>query len=196
MTRKRKNLIWDYFKHETKKNVLVKFLIIFSIVLIYLIFSMFRYGASNGLLTTILTWSMFVLCTPIADAGFLMDFPIRLLTNVRMIYSETIVWITAISLNVSGLFFYPSVYNNTALLKILRIIISNPFPYWSIIILSLIGTFLSIYFGDELIDVSLHKQRKKHSKHKKKHYTIIILFTITLVIIVYYHLIHSLGITI
>ena len=187
--------IQNYIKHETKRTVLTRFLIILSIFIIYLAFLISRDGGREGLLTTLFTWSIFVLCTPIADAGFLIDFPVRLFTRIRMVYSESIVWCVAILLNIFGFFLFPSVYNKTGLLKLFKLILTNPFPYWLIIILSAMGTFLSIYFGAELMDVSLHKKRKKHRKHKHKHLIITIIFLIVSIMLLYYHLIYRWGIS-
>jgi len=189
-------LIKNYFKHKTKKNVLRRFLIILIISLIYFSFAIGHHGLSNGILVTFLTWSLFVLCTPIADAGFLLDFPIRLFTKIRMIYSEIVVWIIAISLNIFTLSFYPLIYEKTFLLKLFKIILTTPFPYWFIIIISMLGTFLSIYFGDELLDVVEYKERKKHQKHKNKYLLLVIFFIIVLLILIYYYLLNDLGIKI
>jgi len=191
----KKEFLSKFLRHETKKKVLFKFVIIFSIAIVYLLFAMFRYGTKEGSVAAIFTWSMFVLCTPIADAGFLMDFPVRLLTRIRMLYSELVVWCIAISLNIVGLLFFPAVYDKTLLLRILKFILLHPFPYWSIIILSMMGTFFSVYFGDELIDISRHKDRKKHQKHNKKRVLIITLFIVLVVIFLYYQLANRLGIS-
>ena len=66
-------------KHHTKREVLFKFLILLGILLAYASLVVWQYGLKDGGMITLLTWSFFVLCTPIADAGFLLDFPLRLL---------------------------------------------------------------------------------------------------------------------
>ncbi|OYT57846.1 MAG: hypothetical protein B6U68_01330, partial [Candidatus Aenigmarchaeota archaeon ex4484_14] len=58
----------EYVLHETKRNVLVRFLLIVAIFVSYFALVSIRYGIQNGLMVTILTWSFFVFCTPIADA--------------------------------------------------------------------------------------------------------------------------------
>ncbi|MCD6523056.1 MAG: hypothetical protein J7K68_04870, partial [Candidatus Diapherotrites archaeon] len=68
-----------YVSHETKRSALFKFLAVLGIVLIYFSFVSMKYGLDKGLLVGLLTWSFFVFCTPIADAGFLLDFPLRIL---------------------------------------------------------------------------------------------------------------------
>jgi len=178
--------------HETKRKVLLRFLGVLFILIAYLIFVSMRYGMENGILITFLTWSFFVFCKPIADAGFLLDFPIRLITKIKMIYSEIFVWFIAFLINFYALVFRPEVYEQIELLKIFKHIILNPIPYWSIIIVSAIGTFLSIYFGDELMSVVKHKHRKGYKKHKNKHIVILVIFLV-LTIILYSHLLKGGG---
>lgn len=143
-----------------------------------------------------LTWSFFVLCTPVADAGFLLDFPVRLITGLRMIFSEVIVWIIAISLNLGTLHFSPQSYENTFLTSLLYKIITTPWPYWSIILLCASGTFLSIKFGDEAMDVITHKNRDYYHRHDFKYKLVALAGFALLIIWAYYHLIDSLGVEI
>ena len=95
-----------------------------------------------------------------------------------MIYSEMCVWVIAILLNLYFVFFNVGIYDKSPLLTLFRQILLNPFPFWSIIILSAIGTYLSIYFGDELMDVVKNKQRKKFMKHKLKHRIVLVSFVV------------------
>jgi len=187
-----------YIVHETKRKVLIKFAFLLLILIIYFIFLALKYGIKDGLSATILTWSFFVFCTPIADAGFLLDFPIRLITKIRMIYSEIIVWGAALVINLYFIFFNPDVYEKTGLLKIFKHILNTPYPFWLIILLSAVGTFLSIYFGDELIDVIKNRHRKKFIKHGMKHKIIVVGFFILMIIIIatYTFLLEHLGIKI
>ncbi len=166
----------DLFQHETKKHAFKKFLIVLAIFVAYLIFVCWKYGVKGGTEVGLLTWVFFVFCTPIADAGFLVGFPARLLTGIRMIYSEVIVTIVAALITIYSLIFTPSIYEKTALLRVFKRILIQPVPFWLIIILSTIGTFFSIYFADELVDVAKHSERVKYKKHKRSHYIIISLF--------------------
>ncbi len=186
--------IEEYSKHKSRRSVLNRFLIIVAVLVIYLSFSLGRYGLKEGFLVTFLTWSLFVLCTPIADAGFLLDFPIRLLTKLRMIYSELIVWTVALLLNIFALFFYEEVYSRTFLLNIFHIILTTPFPYWSIIVISATGTFLSIYFADELLDVITHKDRIRQNRHRRKYLMIVMIFLILLIIVFYKYMLKYMGV--
>jgi len=185
-----------YYTHETKKNVLIRFLSVIAVLIFYFIFASFKYGFNNGFMITVLTWTFFVFCTPVADAGFLLDFPIRLITKIRMIYSEMFVWFVASSINIYSIIFNPGIYEKTGLLQLFRYILLHPFPFWIIILISAIGTFLSIYFGDELIDVVRHKHRKNYRKHRSKYVLVLILFLITAIIFLYKYLLEKLGINI
>lgn len=148
----------------------------------------FRFDVVTGGAASLLTWSFFVLCTPIADAGFLLDFPLRLLFGIRMIYSEMVVWAIAILLNVFTLNFAAEFYETTLLTKLLHQILTTPFPYWAVILISACGTFLSIRFGDELLDVAHHKDRHFFHAHHFKHELLLGAFFI-IALVVYYQLI-------
>lgn len=183
-------------KHPPKREGLIKFLLLLCVLLGYTGYLSWEYGFATGGLVAALTWSFFVLCTPVADAGFLLDFPVRLITGLRMFFCELIVWAIAISLNLSALYFSPQSYENTFLTSLLHKILTTPWPYWSIVILCACGTFLSVKFGDEMMDVIAHKDRKYHHKHGFKHQLIALAALALLIIWAYYHLIAMLGIEI
>ena len=149
-----------------------------------------------GISITLLTWSFFVFCTPIADAGFLLDFPMRVITGIRMLHSEMIVWTFAFLLNIYFLFTNPQIYSSTLLLKLFYTIITHPFPYWIIVVLSALGTFMSVFFADELLDVMSHKERKHYHKHISKFYLVAFLFLIAGIVFLYNYLLSQLGINI
>lgn len=178
-----------------KQQVLIKFFALFLILVGYFIYLTYQYDLLTGGIAALITWSFFVLCTPVADAGFLLDFPIRVLFGVRMVFSEIFVWAVAISLNTIAMLYFREYYQTTLITRLMESIITTPFPYWFIILLSVIGTFLSIRFGDELMDVLHHRDREFfHSNHFKHE---VVLFGFFLfVLFSYYELIASLGISI
>ena len=192
-SKKVKSLI-DFIKCETKKHVFFRYLLLILILIAYLWYTIHQFGAEDGILVTFLTWSFFVFCTPIADAGFLVDFPARLLIKVRMIHSELFVWGVAAVLNVFAILTNPGIYEKTILLQLFHKILTNPFPYWGIIILSAVGTFFSIYFGDELLDVARHKDRVKYRKHINKYRIIVFIFIIVMTLVLYNFLLKSIGV--
>ncbi len=178
-----------------KKQVLYKFILLCLVLTSYFIYLSVKYNLQTGGVASALTWSFFVLCTPIADAGFLLDFPLRLLFGIRMILSEIAVWAIAITINLISLQYFPEYYQTTKLTILFHAILTHPYPYWSVILISGLGTFLSIRFGDELMDVIHHKDRKIFHQHAFTHELIIFVFFI-LIFIGYYELISTLGIDI
>lgn len=172
-------------RHSTHRGVFIRFFLMVLVFVVYYLIVSKRYGYANGLLLTWLSWSFFVLCTPIADAGMLIDFPIRLISNIKMVYTEISVWVIAISLNLYAFFFNPELYNQTQLLHLLEHIIRNPIPLWLIFIFSAIGTFLSVQLGDELLDVIKHKDAKKSTKHDIKLKVVTMIFVLILVFALY-----------
>jgi len=118
----------------------------------------------------------------------------RLISGVKMLYSEIIVWIIAISINLFVFFNNSEIYDKTILLSLFKHIITTPFPYWGIIFLSGIGTFLSIYIVDNFMNSK--KLEKKHLNLLIKHKIIIFSFLILLIIIIYNFLLNSLGVQI
>jgi hypothetical protein len=179
-------------KHP-RTQVLIKFSLLCLILLSYFFYLSYQYNLLTGGIASLLTWSFFVLCTPVADAGFLLDFPLRLLFGIRMVISELVVWAIATSINIIALLYFREFYETTTLTKLLQAILTTPFPYWIVILLSVIGTFLSIRFGDELMDVLHHKDRDYFHSHHFKHEMVILVFFL-FIIFGYYELISSLGI--
>lgn len=187
---------WEYIAHHTKKRVLFKFCIVLIILGAYLWYVTSRFGNSEGLLVTALTWSFFVFCTPIADAGILLDFPMRAIANVRMVYTEIMVWMIAIVINLIAFLMAPTIYDNTIVLQLFAYLLTHPWPYWGVILLCGAGTFLSVIFGDELIDVAKEHHRKLHHKHSHKWELIVIATILILILIIYDFLLKALGIPI
>jgi len=178
---------------QPKRQVLVKFLLLCVLLAAYFAYLSYRFDVTTGGIASLLTWSFFVLCTPVADAGFLLDFPLRLLFGIRMVISEIAVWVIAIMISVVSLLYFPEYYETTVLTRLMRQILENPYPYWAVILLSGIGTFLSIRFGDELMDVIHHRDRAFfHSNHFI--YELILVAFFVLVLFGYFRLIVSLGI--
>ena len=122
-----------------KKQVLYKFLPLCILLVSYFSYLSFRYDVAIGGIASALTWTFFVLCTPIADAGILLDFPLRLLFGIQMLISEIAVWVSAITINVVSLFYFAEYYETTKLTTLLHAILTMPYPYWSVIFASRSG---------------------------------------------------------
>lgn len=184
----------DVLEHETKSHVLFKFLMVLSIFVWYFWFIAYQYWLKDWVMVSVLTWSFFVLCTPVADAWFLIDFPLRLITRIKMLFSEMLVWIIAISLNLYAFFINPEIYEKTELLSLFKHILSQPLPFWIIIFISLLWTFVSIHFWDELMDKVKHKDREVYHKHKYNYQFIVMIFIFTFTIVSYDYLLKQLWV--
>ena len=183
-------------REESETHNFWKYGAVLAVVALYFSWTVHKFGAKDGILVTALTWSFFVLCTPIADAGFLVDMPVRLLLGVKMVYSEIAVWFVAIVLNSVSIVAFSSAYENTVILKLLHHILMNPFPFWGIIFLSAIGTFFSIYIGDKVADAALSPGRKEYRTKMARYKVIILIFLVAMTITLYDFLLNKLGISI
>ncbi len=175
-------------------QVFLKFIALSSILFLYFIYLVYEYDLLTGGSAALITWSFFVLCTPVADAGFLLDFPLRVLFGIRMMLSEIVVWGIAILINIFCLTYFSEAFETTVITRMMKVILLTPVPYWSVIILSGLGTFLSIRFGDELMDVLHHKDRFFYLRHHFK-YEILLFIFFLVVIFGYYEIVSSLSIT-
>ena len=91
--------------------------------------------------------------------------------------------------------YYREIYKTTFITEIMEVILITPFPYWFVILLSGIGTFLSIRFGDELMDVIQHKDRYFYLRHHFKYEMILFVFFLV-ILFGYYEIISTFGVTI
>ncbi len=114
---------------NNQQHDLRKFLLLLGILLSYFLFLSWKYDLKTGGIVSVLSWSFFVLCTPIADAGFLLDFPVRVIAGVRMVITEVMVWGIAIVSNSLALHYSVSSYEVTYLTRLLHQILSQPWPY-------------------------------------------------------------------
>jgi len=121
---------------QPRKQLVYKFLLLCLLLVSYFLYLSFKYDVMTGGIASLLTWTFFVLCTPIADAGFLLDFPLRMILGIRMLFSEIVVWVLAISINGFSLVYFSEYYETTILTKLLYEILTTPYPYWSVIFLS------------------------------------------------------------
>jgi uncharacterized membrane protein len=183
-----------HIKHETHRETLLKFIALALILVGYFAYMSWKYDASTGFSVSLLTWSFFVLCTPIADGGFILAFPIRLLFGIKMSITQVVLWFVAIFINIFMLASGSGSYDLTFLTRLLKHILDTPYPYWSILILSAAGTLLSIYFGDEMMDVTSHEDRELHHRHGLIYRAVLVAGLGTLTIVSYYYLLSGLNI--
>lgn len=183
-------------RHPTHRESLWRFLALIGLLVAYFAYMSWRYDAATGAWSALLSWSFFVLCTPVADGGFIVAFPVRLLFGTRMLVSQVAVWVVAIIANFAALEFAPDRYQDAALTRLLYTILTTPWPYWSILAIAAAGTGLSIVFGDEMLDVTRHEDRKTYHRHGFKHRLLVVVGLGVLTILAYYQLLHELGVSI
>ena len=190
----KKDKVYSSIRGFFSKHPLIKFSAIFVLIIAYGLYAARSHGLKNGFLISFLSWSFFVLCTPVADAGILIDLPMRLITGIKMLYSEMMVWTIAISLNIFVHTYDRTLYQKTILLSLFKHIIDNPFPYWLIILLSALGTYLSVYVADKLVNPKIKK--KKHLEFLNKYKIHIFVFIFLIVLVIYDFLLNNLGVKI
>lgn len=138
-----------------------RWFVVAGCVILYALFMMHRLGVRNGLTVTYLTWCFLVLGTPVADAGGVLDVPVRLLTGIPMVWVESCVIVLSIASVAVFLWLSPTAFEHTPLLRAFRIILTTPVPYWAIVIVCIIGTILSVRIGDLVIDKMYDAVRDK-----------------------------------
>lgn len=182
-------------KHTSKLNGIERFLLVLAVVIAYAGFTIYQYGLAQGLSVTALTWAFFVFATPIADGGFVLAFPIRLITGFRMLYTQIIVWVVGAVMVAGFMLSNPGVFQTTGVLQLFYHILTTPWPLGIILVLSAVGTYLNIIFDDEVIDVasSENKQTSLRKNRKKLYFNIAIL---ALTVLMYIVLLQVTGTTI
>lgn len=165
------------------RNELLRFTAVLAVLVAYAAFTIQSYGIEQGLGVTGLTWAFFVFATPIADGGFLIAFPIRLITGIRMLYTQVGVWLFGVALVASYLIYSPGTFDKTPLLELFHMIIVTPWPLSFILVLSAIGTFISIKFDDDVVDVATAKH-KAHAlrRSRRKLYLNVAIFVSTFIL--------------
>jgi len=182
------------YAHAEHKGTLLKFTALVTILAGYFLYLSWKFDASTGFGLALLTWSFFVLCTPVADGGFILAFPIRLLFGVRMAMTQIAIWFAAIGINLFMLGFSHDTYRLTLITHLLERILTEPYPYWSILAISAAGTFLSIYFGDEIMDATARQKPGGRTARSFRHRTLAVVALTALSVFAYYQLLGSLGI--
>ena len=113
-----------------------------------------------------------------------------------MVKTEIVVWLLSLGLNIYVLVNNAVIYNSTIFLKLLKYIMTNPNPYWLILVLSAIGTLLSTVFADELIVVASERKRKLHQKHARIWLMVLSAGIVLLAVVLYQVLLQQLHVRI
>jgi hypothetical protein len=144
-----------------ERRLRARWFLVAGCVTLYAVYMVHKLGVRAGVTVTYLTWCFLVLGTPVADAGGLLDVPVRLLTGIPMVWVEVCVIATSILSCAAFVWLYPEAFKHTALLRAFHIILTNPVPYWAIIVVCIIGTILSVRIGDLVIDKAQAAMRQR-----------------------------------
>lgn len=103
---------------------------LFLFVVFYLVK---HHGFHQGLLASYLTWSFFVLCTPIISRALLISNIIGKLTGSNLYNAGLFTWSVALISNMFLLNLAPSIYNINPLSSFLAHALMTPRPHWLLI---------------------------------------------------------------
>ncbi len=164
------------------------------IVLIYLVLAAQKHGPEQGVGITVLTWAFFVLLTPVPSADLVLEIPLRLFTNYKMVVTHVFVWLVGAAVVVASLLMAPELFKSTTLLAIFYHVLTNPVPYWSLLFLCGIGTFMSVHIVDEVLEEVEHELKHHHRKHMPALHIVLFALVFIGILLAYNAIISDLGI--
>lgn len=136
-----------------------RFICVSIILIIYFLYVCWKYGITQGIGVTLITWSFFIFGTPLADADAIVDFPIRVFTDIPMHITEIYLFIIAALISLWYYIYNRVIFQYTFLTKIVYKMITNPFSlYGFIVVLSLIGSVISAFFENAIYDLIIYKK--------------------------------------
>jgi hypothetical protein len=153
--------IRNAFQNASKTSGFNKFVSVLIIVILYAAYVMHKYGLSNGVEITLLTWCFFVFGTPVADAGGLVAFPVRVFTNNPMYNTQ--LWVYLVATVITGYYavFHKDKFAFTVVGRILYKMVTQPLSlYGVIIVVSLVGTLISAYLEDSVYSYLVYRENK------------------------------------
>lgn len=112
---------------------LLKATIGLPIIVLFTTRMIFQFGIVNGLLLTLLCWSFLQLCTPVTKGGIFCDALRELQGKSVFAFSEPLLWMTALLINIILLQSYPALYLETGISHLLLHILMHPWPFWTIL---------------------------------------------------------------
>jgi hypothetical protein len=124
----------------------IRFLCFLSLFILIGLNLVLQYGVGRGMHLTFLTWSFYMLCIPIPNSAVATSFILNFFTSKSERYAKLIPWLIAVLLNIFTYFVMPYTYVMSATTFLLYRIISNPWPYWIIIVTSALSGVYGTYF--------------------------------------------------
>ena len=114
------------------------------------------FGLERGLFTTVIIWCLFVVATPIPEAGLLVSIPLKNLLKIDLDITQIFVSLFALSfIFYSYYFFRQSLKHSKSGQLLLKII---DFGSFQIFITSIVASISMSYLINEVIDNILHKK--------------------------------------
>jgi hypothetical protein len=161
------------------KNLTKIKLFVFALLLVFLYAKplISQFGIAQAFHITFLSWTILVLCFPISRGKVFFAIPFELIFKRKLPIPEIITWSIAIAGNYISYITTPSIYFKTYTTQLLYNILTNPWPFWIVIICSFIATFYSA-----ILRLVPKTYRSKHQKWA----ILFILVSITITILLSY----------
>ena len=135
------------------------------------------FGLERGLFTTIIIWCLFVVATPIPEAGLLVSIPLKNLLKIDLDITQFFVSLFALSFIFYSYYFFRQSLKHSKSGKILLKIID--FGSFQIFITSIVASITISYLINEVIDNILHNKSIYNIKN-------LIFFAIFIVLFIIY----------
>jgi len=142
-------------KYFSGSQLLPKFVIslaFFCLLCIIFVYQIYLYGFAVGSYISLLIWSLYILCIPVAHGRFFIGTPLHYFTG-RHYLPELFIWTLAASLNIFTFIFIPRVYQTSMLTYFLYRILITP-RYWSLLLITLCGVWYRLMARSKLIPFS------------------------------------------
>ena len=133
-----------------------------------------KFGLRTSIHITFLSWSFLVLCFPLARGKILIKIPYELIFKSKLAIPELVAWPLAIIGNFIMYYRSPASYLKTYVTTLFFNILTNPWPFWIMIIVCAIATFYTAF---------LRVSTKKHRAKYKTFGVLLVLISITVTIL-------------
>jgi len=114
------------------------------------------FGLERGLFTTVIIWCLFVVATPIPEAGLLVSIPLKNLLKIDLDITQFFVSLFALSFIFFSYYFFRQCLKHSKSGQLLLKIID--FGSFQIFITSIVASISMSYLINEVIDNILHKK--------------------------------------
>lgn len=145
--------IVDSVKDTLQINIFNGISVIFLLIFIY--YCLF-FGLKRGLFSTIIIWCLFVVATPIPEAGLLVSVPLKNLLSIDLDTTQLVVSFLALGFIFYAYYNFRNTLKETKSGKILLKIVD--FGSFSIFVTSIVASVSLSYLINELIDNIFYKK--------------------------------------